>query len=423
MKMATARRRDSKLLHDSALVSDASPSWLTYETYYALREQPFSLSSDPAFFYGSPSHNATLERLLLGIQRRQGLNVLTGDIGMGKTTLCRTVVNKLDRQTFSAFVSDPFATREDLLKVVLADFGVVSTKDLSTGELRGASRTELSFLLYEFLRTLSPLQAFAVVFIDEAQNLSPQLLEEIRVLSDSDGRERQLQVVLVGQLELRDKLRLPEMRQVAQRISARCTLEPLDREGVAGYIAHRLEVAGGEPDRVRFSDKAIDVILQISGGVPRVINTLCDKALQQGFLQRVAVIDHTILAAVARELDDEAAAPAAAVPVVPAIDYSGGLPGVARLRRRPAGAPRQEIFDASAEWFAEFDARVNDALEAVASIVSEEDAPQPAAAPPQPAEAPAQPAPAAAKQASPEADDAPETRQVQRDWIHQFTLN
>jgi hypothetical protein len=213
------------------------------------------------------------------------------------------------------------------------------------------------------------------------------------------------------------------MRQVAQRISARCTLEPLDREGVAGYIAHRLEVAGGEPDRVRFSDKAIDVILRISGGVPRVINTLCDKALQQGFLQRVAVIDHTILAAVARGLDDEAAAPAPAAPVVPAIDYSGGLPGVARLRTRPAGAPRQEIFDASAEWFAEFDARVNDALEVVASIVSEEDASQPAAAPPQPAEAPAQPAPAAAKQASPEADDAPETRQVQRDWIHQFTLN
>src|SRR5439155_24537837 len=137
--------------------------------------------------------------------RREPVAVLNGDIGMGKTTLCRTVLQHLDRQTLSAFVTDPFASREDLLKVILADFGVVSAEDLAAGRLRGASRTELNYLLYEFLDTLAPLHAFAVIFIDEAQNLSVPLLEEIRILSESDGRSKPLQVVLVGQLELRDR--------------------------------------------------------------------------------------------------------------------------------------------------------------------------------------------------------------------------
>ena len=265
--------------------------WLTYETFYGLSEKPFSLSSDPSFFYNSTSHGAAFNDLLSGIRRRESLSVLSGDIGTGKTTLCRTVLANLDRQTFSAFVADPFATREDLLKVVLVEFGVVSAEDLASGRLRGASRTELSYLLYEFVGNLSPLQAFAVVFIDEAQNLSLPLLEEIRILSDSDGRERQLQVVLVGQLELRDKLRLPEMRQVAQRVSVCCGLEPLDRDGIDGYIAHRLHVAGGTPDRVRFSREAIDAIYNASSGVPRLINRLCDRALHHGHLARASVID------------------------------------------------------------------------------------------------------------------------------------
>ena len=157
---------------------------------------------------------------------------------------------------------DPFASREDLLKILLVDFGVVSVDDLTSGRLKNASRTELSYVLYEFLGTLAPLQAFAVVIIDEAQNLSIPLLEEIRILSDADG---QLQVVLVGQLELRDKLKLPEMRQVDQRVSVHCTLDPLGCEGVAGYIDHRLYAAGGTPDRVKFSDDAVEAIYQLVG--------------------------------------------------------------------------------------------------------------------------------------------------------------
>jgi general secretion pathway protein A len=304
-------------------------AWLTYEPFYGLREQPFSLSSNPAFFHQSRSHASTFHALLAGIRRRERLNVLTGDIGTGKTTLCRAVLENLDRETFSAFVADPFASREDLLKVLLMEFGVMSLDDLTSGRLKTASRTELSYLLYDFLGKLAPLQAFAVVIIDEAQNLSLPLLEEIRILSDFDGRDRQLQVVLVGQLELRQKLKLAEMRQVDHRVSVRCHLEPLGGDAVAGYISHRLRVAGGTVDRVSFSADACEAVYQASNGVPRLINRLCDRALHQGYLARAAVIDANLVRAAIRELGDSAPnAPqnvAAAVPG-PAVALSVDAP-------------------------------------------------------------------------------------------------
>jgi general secretion pathway protein A len=279
-------------------------AWLTYEPFYGLHEQPFSITSNPAFFYQSRSHASTFQDLLAGIRRRERLSVLTGDIGTGKTTLCRAVLQNLDRETFSAFVPDPFASREDLLKVLLMEFGVMSLDDLTSGRLKTASRTELSYLLYDFLGKLAPLQAFAVVIIDEAQNLSLPLLEEIRILSDADGRDRQLQVVLVGQLELRQKLKLAEMRQVDQRVSVRCHLEPMSGDGVAGYIAHRLGVAGGTPDRVSFSPEASELVYLASNGVPRLINLICDRALQRGYQSRAGVINREIVAAAVRELGD-----------------------------------------------------------------------------------------------------------------------
>jgi general secretion pathway protein A len=284
------------------VVLDPRSSGLIYEPYYGLREKPFSLTSDSRFFYHSRSHAPAFADLVAGIRRRESLNVLSGDIGTGKTTLCRAVLQNLDRKTFSAFVPDPFASREDLLKVLLVDFGVASVDDLTSGRLKGASRTELSYVLYEFLGTLAPLQAFAVVIIDEAQNLSVPLLEEIRILSDADG---QLQVVLVGQLELREKLKLPEMRQLDQRVSVHGTLEALGCDGVTGYIEHRLYTAGGSPDRIRFSAEAVEAVYHTSGGVPRVINRVCDRALHHGYLRRVATIDREIV---------EAAIPDAAIP-------------------------------------------------------------------------------------------------------------
>ena len=297
---------------------DVRPVGLTYEPFYGLKEKPFSLTSDSRFFYQSRSHAPAFDDLLNAIRRRESLNVLTGDIGTGKTTLCRAVLQSLDRKTFSAFVPDPFASREELLKVLLTDFGIASVDDVTSGRLRGATRTELSYLLYEFLGTLVPLQAFAVVIIDEAQNLSQQLLEEVRILSDADG---QLQVVLVGQLELRERLKVPEMRQVDQRVSVHCQLQPLDIAGVAGYISHRLHVAGGSSDRVRFTGEAVEAIYLLSGGVPRVINRLCDRALRYGYSKKEATIDADIVESSNPDREDDlviavaAPQPIAAVPV------------------------------------------------------------------------------------------------------------
>jgi type II secretory pathway predicted ATPase ExeA len=271
---------------------ESRPTGLTYEPFYGLKEKPFSLTSDARFFYQSRSHAPAFDNLLHAIKRRESLTVLTGDIGTGKTTLCRAVLESLDRKTFSAFVTDPFASREELLKGLLIDFGVASVEDLTTGRLRAASRTELSYLLHDFLGTLVPLQAFAVVFIDEAQNLSLPLLEEVRILSDADG---QLQVVLVGQLEFREKLKLPQMRQLEQRVSVHCRLEPLDVAGVAGYISHRLHRAGGSADRVTFSGDAVEAIYELSGGVPRIINKLCDRALHLGHTRKLSTIDVDIV--------------------------------------------------------------------------------------------------------------------------------
>ena len=278
-----------------------SPS-LTYELYYGLKEKPFSLSADPRFLHRSPTHAPAFDELVNGIRRREGLIVLTGEIGTGKTTLIRSVLQNLDRRTFSAFVPDPFVSREDLLKMLLVDFGVVSIADLKRGSLAGASRPDLTYPLYEFLDSLVPLQAFAVAIFDEAQNLPLRLIEEIRILSDLEEREKLLQVVLVGQPELRDHLKLPEMRQVDQRMSVRCELSPLRLEDIAGYVRHRLNIAGDGDSRVEFSDAAIEAVHQGSGGTPRVINKICDRALMHGYAARVGRIDADFVVHAIRDL-------------------------------------------------------------------------------------------------------------------------
>jgi len=344
-----------------SVVRDSRAAGLTYEPFYALREKPFSLTSDSRFFYQSRAHAPAFEDLVAGIRRRESLSVLTGDIGTGKTTLCRAVLQKLDRKTFSAFVPDPFASREDLLKILLMDFGVASVDDLTSGRLRDASRTELSYLLYEFLGTLAPLQAFAVAFIDEAQNLSPELLDEVRILSDADGL---LQVVLVGQLELRGKLKLPEMRNLDQRVSVHSRLKPLDADGVAGYISHRLHVAGGSPDRIRFTRDAVERIYHASVGVPRVINRICDRALHQGHVRQSSRIDREIVEAVLAHDAPVAVpvfdAPAAAAPVAPAVTASSpSVPAAVEAAPAPAAAPAQtaapQFVDPIAVWLSESD--------------------------------------------------------------------
>jgi type II secretory pathway predicted ATPase ExeA len=275
---------------------------LTYEPQFGLREKPFSLSSDPRFFYSHSSHGASFETLRAGIRRREGILALMGEVGTGKTTLCRAVLEALDRRIFAAFVPDPFLSREDLLKTLLVDFGVVSVDEIRNGRLRGATRTDLSYPLYDFLASLRPLKAFAVVMIDEAHNLTTELLEEIRILSDLEkNHEKLLEVMLIGQPELQERLATPGMRQLAQRVSLRCELVPLVRDEVNGYITHRLTVAGND-GRVRFTEQAIDRVTTLSGGIPRVVNLICDRALLNAAKSGTSIANSEHVAAAAADL-------------------------------------------------------------------------------------------------------------------------
>jgi type II secretory pathway predicted ATPase ExeA len=286
--------------------------FLTYEPFFGLKEKPFSLASDPTFFYNSASHRAAFDAVGAGIRRREGLIVLSGEIGTGKTTLCRAVLSQLDRKTFSTFVPDPFVTREDLLKTLLIGFGVASVADINGGRLRGASRQDLSYPLYEFLDSLVPLQAFAVLVIDEAQNLSLGVMEEIRILAELEKREKLLQVVLVGQPELRDNLHLPQMRQVEQRVAVRCELTPLVYRDVTEYVLHRLRVASEDAAACpAFTGGALEAVHLASGGVPRLINLVCDRSLQRAFDARRKTIDRDLVNAAVRDLDLDERAPGA----------------------------------------------------------------------------------------------------------------
>ncbi len=347
----------------------ASSALLTYESYYGLREKPFSLSTDPKFLYKSAAHAGTFEDLLLAIRRREGLIVLTGDIGTGKTTLCKAVLGQLDRKTFTTFVPDPFVTREALLKMLLLDFGVMSVDDLKSGRMTGASHPDLSYPLYDFLKSLVPLQAFAVLIIDEAQNLSSALLEEIRILSDLEAPDKLLQVVLVGQLELRAKLKQPEMRQLDQRVSARCSLEPLSREGVTGYISHRLSVAGGTDDRVRFSPEAIDAVFRAAGGTPRVVNLICDRALYRGHLVRKSVVDVEM---VAQAIDDLGVGTLTPLPAAMAIQtFMPIAPSTAAPDPPPAAIPQPVTRDTTAPDLSGLEVHdIGESVHAPATIVT-----------------------------------------------------
>ena len=326
------------------LPSNPSPS-LTYEPHFGLKEKPFSLSADPRFLYRSPAHAPAFEELLTGIRRREGLIVLTGEIGTGKTTLIRSVLQHLDRRTFTAFVPDPFVSREDLLKMLLVDFGVVSLTDLKRGSLAGASRPDLSYPLYEFLDSLVPLQAFALLIIDEAQNLPLGLLEEVRILSELEQREKLLQVVLVGQPELKSHLKMPQMRQVDQRVSVRCELGPLAANEVGKYVRHRLSVASENGNHVQFSESAIEAVFKASRGTPRVINLICDRALQRGHLARVTIIEPALIhEAVALLGIETPAAPVAPLGIeMPAAKTPAAPTPLARVEmpaeKRPTAAP------------------------------------------------------------------------------------
>src|ERR671937_2453280 len=245
-----------------------------YLNFYGLREHPFSPTPDPKFLFQSARHREALAQLIYGVRERKGFIVLTGEIGTGKTTLLRTLLERLDASTPVAYVHNSALGIEGLLEYVLQDWGVKSTATSHAQRL-----CELNeYLIDQHRKGGSP-----VLVIDEAQNLSVETLEAVRLLSNFETTSQKLmQILLVGQPELRDKLDLPELRQLKQRIGLRCHIAPLSAEETRLYIRHRLRIAGAT-DAGIFTDAAVQHITEYSRGVPRVINIVCDHCLLSGY--------------------------------------------------------------------------------------------------------------------------------------------
>ena len=253
-----------------------------YETFYGLKEQPFAISTDPKFLFLSAPHRRAYEELLNGLVRDESVLLLTGETGSGKTTLCRAVIGALGDRTFSSILHQPYMTGPEMLRLILRDFGLVSREELRRGVLASADVPQLLDALEGFLRSLVSIDSRAVVVIDEAQSLSPTLLDEVRMLTafERDGR-RLVQIVLCGQPMLLNTLKTEPMYALNERITRRVGLTPLSKEEVEHYIHHRLAVAGGA-EAVTFTPDALRLIAELSRGLPRRVNVLCDRTLQEG---------------------------------------------------------------------------------------------------------------------------------------------
>jgi type II secretory pathway predicted ATPase ExeA len=272
----------------------------SYEAFYGLTEKPFDLSSDPKFFYPSTSHGRALHEMLDAIHRREGIVVLTGGLGLGKTTLCRMVARELDRRTVTSIVLEPFESVDELLKIVLIDFGVISRDDFAHAP--DVSRDVLMAALGSFLESLVSLQANAVVMIDEAQTLPPAVLAEIPAAFPAAHGSFPVQLVLVGQPALRSVLKRAELEPLAGHLDLRLELGPLADDEITGYVTHRLSVVGSSA-RVDFSKTAFVRIYELSRGVPGLVNLLCDRALWHGSQTSASVIDAGLIDVAAQDVD------------------------------------------------------------------------------------------------------------------------
>ncbi len=267
-----------------------------YEAFYGLREKPFNLTPDPKFIYLGEKHKEAFAHLLYGIKNRSGFIMVTGEIGTGKTTICRTLLNQLDPNTEVAFIFNPYLSPDELLRKINEDFGIPSKAD----SVKGLIDELNSYLLDRNAKGKN-----CVLVIDEAQNLTPSVLEQIRLLSNLETESRKLmQIVLIGQPELMKHLSLDELRQLNQRITARYHLKPLDRVETYQYISHRLRVAGGRRS-VHFTPAAVRQVFKHSLGTPRVINAVCDRALLIGYTRDTHDITPDIVKQAVHEIQGE----------------------------------------------------------------------------------------------------------------------
>jgi general secretion pathway protein A len=265
-----------------------------YEPWYGFREKPFSLTPDPKYLYLSPRHAEAFAHLEFGRRERGGFIVITGEVGTGKTTLARYFLSKLGPETQSAVVLYPALSAAELMRATLDDLHV---------KPKGPSLKNLVDALHKFLLEARAAGRNVVLLIDEAQDLSAEVLEQIRLLSNLEtDTEKLIQIILMGQPELRDLLAQYDLRQLAQRVTARYHLGPLDESETGAYVRHRIGVAGGE-GKVGFTRDALTAVHARSGGIPRLVNLICDRALLAGYVRSVRTITAAMVTEAANEID------------------------------------------------------------------------------------------------------------------------
>ena len=269
-----------------------------YETFYGLSAKPFQLNPDPSFYFGSRGHRRAMAYLEYGLHQSEGFIVITGDVGAGKTTLVRSLLQKLDPDKIVAgqLVSTQLDA-DDILRLVSAAFGLPN---------KGQEKADMLLALEMFLVSVAAKGKRVLLLVDEAQNLTPRALEELRMLSNFQiGEHSLLQSFLIGQPEFRETMRTPEMLQLRQRVLASYHLGPLDLEETRAYIEHRLTHVGwkGNPS---FLPDAFQAIFDFTGGVPRRINTLCDRLLLSGFLAGKESFAAIEVGEVTQEMTEEA---------------------------------------------------------------------------------------------------------------------
>ena len=265
-----------------------------YLEYYGLTEPPFDITPNPRFLFYSAKHREAFNHLLYGIRERKGFVQLTGEVGAGKTTLCRAMLEALEGQFATALILNPIMTSEELVKAVATEYGL---------PVNGLDRLDTLAVINHFLMQQAERGQDTVLIIDEAQDLTDELLEQVRLLSNFETDNRKLlQIVLMGQPELRDRLNNPKLRQLRQRITVRYHLPPLSRYEVNHYIQHRLQVAGakGAP---YFTQPALWRVYSYSQGIPRLLNAVCDKALLAGFVSQQEKIDYRMIGRAVKELE------------------------------------------------------------------------------------------------------------------------
>src|ERR1043165_3279363 len=264
-----------------------------YLDYYGLTEPPFDITPNPRFLFYSAKHREAFNHLLYGIRERKGFVQLTGEVGAGKTTLCRALLEQLGTNFSTALILNPALDADLLMKAIAMEFGL---------NVKGMDRLEIVAEMNHFLLQQLESGKESVLIIDEAQDLTHDLLEQVRLLSNLETDERKLlQIILMGQPELRDRLNDPALRQLRQRITVRYHLRPLSRYEVSHYVQHRLEVAGakGAP---YFTQPALWRVYRYSQGIPRLLNAVCDKALLAGFVQQQEKISFSM---VGRAVNDQ----------------------------------------------------------------------------------------------------------------------